>query len=77
MQDRPETERMGRHSAREYGALFHHAIARILEGVEEECVRRFQAESAATLGKGDRKIMPFTVTIGRKPEVLDVKPMLA
>ena len=78
VRERPETEHISRHSAREYGTAFHHAIAKILEGVEEEeCIRRFQAECAATLGKEGRKIMPFTVTIGRKPEVRDVKPMLA
>ena len=67
--ERPETERMGMHSAREYESLFHHAIAKILDGVEpEEKIRKYQAECAATLGKQDKKIMPYTVTFGKRPK---------
>ena len=69
-EERPETERIMRHAVREYPALYHHAIAKILGGVRSETsIRDFQAENARTLGNNEeRRYMVLTVTIGRKPE---------
>lgn len=67
---KPETKRIGAHAAREYGTLYHHAIAKALEkSHSKEAISGFQAEIAVTLGDNERKrALPFTVTIGRKPE---------
>lgn len=71
--ERPETEWIGKHAAREYGMLYHYAIQKMLEGAgySEEDIRGFQAESKTAEGGFaalDGKEMGFFVTVGMKPE---------
>ena len=68
--DRPETERIGKHSAREYGTLYHHAIPKMLAGsnYSDGEIEDFQAQSKETMAAEDGKDMCFWVTIGMKPE---------
>ncbi|KAL8794415.1 MAG: hypothetical protein Q9195_003002 [Heterodermia aff. obscurata] len=70
VRERPETGRIGRHTAREYGTLYHHGIERILEGAgyERREIEEFQAQAKRDLGAEEGKDVPFVVTVGRKPE---------
>ena len=69
--ENPETNRIMKHAVKEYPLLYHHAIPKILQGVQSaQQIRNFQAENMRTLGNHDEeKFLKFTVTIGRKPEV--------
>lgn len=66
-----ETRRIGEHSAREYGMLFHHAIPKMLEGAgySDEEIGAFQAQSKRCLAGEDGKDMVFFVTTGKKPKM--------
>lgn len=71
--EKPETERIGKHSAREYGMLYHYAIPKMLEGAgySDEDIRKFQAQSKTAdsgLGAFNGKEMGFYVTVGMKPK---------
>lgn len=71
--ERPETERIAKHAAREYGMLYHHAIPKMLEGAgySEEDIRVFQAQSKTGvegLGALNGKETSFFVTVGMKPK---------
>ena len=68
---KPETRRIGEHSAREYGMLYHHGIPKMLEGAgySDEEIKVFQAESKKCLAAEDGKDMVFFVTVGKKPEI--------
>lgn len=71
--ERPETERIGNHSAREYGMLFHYAIPKMLEGAgySDEEIKAFQAQSkrgSEGLGPLNGKEWGFFVTVGMKPK---------
>lgn len=69
IKEKPETERIGRHTGREYGTLYHHGIEKILEGAgyEEREIEGFQAQAKRDLAAEEGKDVPFVVTIGRKP----------
>jgi len=71
--ERPETKRIGEHSARENPGLYHFMIERMLEGegYGREEIRAFQRESGRCHAAEVGKEWVFYVTMGRKPESVD------
>ena len=67
--ERPETKRIGEHSAREYGMLYYFAIPKMLQGMgyTEEKIEQFRRMSGKDLAGQEGKEGRFYATIGRKP----------
>ena len=72
--ERPETRRIGEHTAREYVTMYYHAIPKILQGMDytEEKIEEFRRMSGKDVAAQDGKEMRFYATIGRKPSHADV-----
>ena len=69
VKERPETKRIGKHAAREYGMLYYHAIPKMLLGMgyTEEKIEEFRRMSIVDLAEQEGKELRFYATIGRKP----------
>ena len=69
VEKRPETRRIGEHSAREYPMLYYHAIPKMLMGMgySAEEIEGFREESKRCLAPEVGKEIWFYATIGRKP----------
>ena len=67
--ERPETRRIGEHSAREYPMLYYHAIPKMLEemGYGAEEIEAFREESKRCLSAQIGKEIKFYAIVGRKP----------
>lgn len=67
--ERPETRRIGEHTAREFGMVYYHAIPKMLQGMgyAEEKIEEFRRSSGRDLAAQDGKELRFYVTVGRKP----------
>ncbi|KAL8878940.1 MAG: hypothetical protein Q9198_003350 [Flavoplaca austrocitrina] len=68
-EEKPETRRIGKHAAREYGPLYYHAIPKILQGMDytQEQLERFQTSCLKDMAGREGLEFRYYVTIGRKP----------
>ncbi|KAL8838512.1 MAG: hypothetical protein Q9176_005064 [Flavoplaca citrina] len=68
-EEKPETRRIGKHAAREYGTLYYHAIPKMLQGMDytQEQLERFQTSCLKDMAGREGLEFRYYVTIGRKP----------